>query len=140
MGDFTHTAEDAIADALANNTDFTGLSELWFSAHDADPGQSPDGTTEIDDANRQQVAAGDLNTSGNAPVEITNGVEVEFNEATVDWGDVTHLVAWDEDEDTTDEPYLIHELVDGDGNPDPKTINEGDILRFPAGDITFEID
>lgn len=137
MSDFTASSEDEVAAALFGNTDMTGKANLYVGAHTSDPGNSPDGSTEVGatDYDRVQTAPGDWSVSGNGPKTATNDVDVEFAEAQNDWGTITHITVWDDTEGASGETaytkYALDSSVD---------INAGDILRFPANDITFDID
>lgn len=136
MSDFTDDTEDAIGDALFNDTDFPGVTTLYVGAHTADPGNNPDGSTEVGaaDYDRVQTSPSEWSTSGNAPRTATNDNDVEFAEAENDWGTITHIVVWDNEQGATGEtPYTTYALDSS------VEINAGDILRFPAGDITFDI-
>lgn len=135
MSDFTDQTETEIGDALFGDTDFTAVTDLYVAAHTSDPGNNPDGTTEVDagEYDRVSTAPGDWSLNGNAPRTAENDVDVEFPEATSDWGTISHLTVWDTSDDTGDAytKYALDSSVD---------INDGDILRFPTGDITFDID
>ena len=133
MADFTDAAENAVGGALFDNTDFTGVANLHVAAHTADPTNSGEANeVGAGDYDRVATSPGDWSTSGNAPLQATNDVDVEFDEATSNWGTITHISVWDGASDT-DTAYTVYELDES------VTIDDGDILRFPTGDITFDI-
>lgn len=137
MSDFTATTEDGVGDALFNNSSFSGQTELYVGAHTSDPGNAPDGSTEVSAADyaRVQTAPADWSTSGNGPSTATNDVDIEFAEAQNNWGTISFITVWDSTVGTTGEAAYTKYSI-----PSPKTIETGDILRLPSGQITFDID
>lgn len=78
---------------------------------------------------RQTVGASGLSVSGNL---ATNATQIEFPAATANWGTITHAAIFDA---PTGGNMIAHGALAA-----SRTINSGDVLRFPAGDIDFTLD
>ncbi len=79
------------------------------------------------------------NTNGNFPVasggEKSNGVDVEFPEATAGWGTVTHWVLYD-----ASVPKIWGIIDDGAGTPLSRDILTGDVFKFPSTRLRMTLD
>ena len=129
MSGLTATAEsDTITEIV-----FGGTGDAYLALHTSDPGNSPDGSTEVSDANygRINVSETDWSESSDEPTTLTNDVSYTFNAFDADVGDITH-----------------GSIVESSGNNDfvvtgsvspVKTFNAGDAAKYEAGAITFEI-
>lgn len=135
MTDFTDYSEDQIAGWMSQGSDLTAPTALHVALHTADPGQAPDGTTEVSAASygRVETAAGaDWNVTGNAPRTLDNATDVEFAQAGESWGTVTHVSLWDA---ATDGNCLAEYALDTE-----KAIDVDDTASFAAGSLSFDID
>ena len=129
MSGLTATAEsDTITDVV-----FGGTGDAYLALHTSDPGNTPDGSTEVSDANYSRINISESNwtESGNDPTSLTNDNEYTFNAFDSDVGDVTH-----------------GSITSGSGGTDfrvagaltpIKTFDGGDAVKYEAGEITFEI-
>lgn len=63
-----------------------------------------------------------------------NATTIQFGLASASWGTITHFVVYD-----SGSPKFTGILDDGIGNPNPKTVNIGDELRFLANKLRFVI-
>lgn len=142
MTDLCDNVEDAVLQWLFGGTTPRAASTtVHVALHTSDPGESPDGTTELDAGTlsyaRQSTAAGtDWTITGNQAV---SAVAVEFPQATEDWGTVTHFSLWDGAADT-DNPLFSDVIRDSGGTATTKTVSTDDTISFAAGDLTATID
>lgn len=126
---------DAESDTISQIV-FGGSGDLFLALHTADPGNDPDGTTEVDDANydRVQVQEADFTESGDGPTELTNDTEISFEPFDDDVGDITHGTFADGATDGVADHLVV-------GNLEPvRNFSAGEFPNFQAGEITFEID
>jgi len=129
MSGLTATAEsDTITDVV-----FGGTGDAYLALHTADPGNTPDGSTEVLDPNysRVPISEVDWSESGDEPTALTNDAEYAFNVFDADVGQITH-----------------GSIVESSGNADfvvtgavspVKNFTAGDSAKFEPGAITFEI-
>lgn len=142
MTDLTDNVETEILEWLFMNTAVRAPSAtVYVALHTTDPGEAPDGTTELDNATlsyeRAETAAGTAWTvTGNT---ATTTVEVSFPQATEDWGTVTHFTLWDGADDLAN-PLFSDVLRDSNGNATTKTVSMDDTLSFAAGSLTATLD
>lgn len=66
------------------------------------------------------------------PSEAVNGADIFFPEATASWGEIGWVGVFTAAEGGD---MIAHAVLD-----DPKTIGEGDVLRFLAGQLKFTAD
>lgn len=138
MSDFTDYLETAIRDWLGTGSAFpTAPGTVYVSLHTADPGESPDGSTEVSagDYSRQGVStSGGWNTTLN-PTTIENANAISFTATSNNWGTISHVALWDgtADTDNTFASYALNNSVSIDGS------GSDDTLEFAAGDLSFEI-
>lgn len=137
MSDFTDYSETAIRDWMSQGTTMPAApSDLYVALHTSDPGETPDGSTEVSAADYDRVGV----TAGSGWSTITSGggsgfenaSETSFGEATNNWGTISHISLWDAQ---TGGNCLASYAV---GTSKP--IDTGDEATFPAGDISFTID
>jgi len=129
MSGLTATAEsDTITDVV-----FSGTGTAYLALHTSDPGNTPDGSTEISDTgySRVEISESDWTENGNEPTALTNDTEYTFNSFDTDVGDITHgsITAGSSGGD-----YRVTGAV----SP-VKTFDAGDAPRYEANAITFEI-
>jgi len=130
MSGLTATAEsDTITDVV-----FSGTGTAYLALHTSDPGNTPDGSTEVTDTNysRIEISEADWSESGNEPTTLTNDVAYTFAGFDNTVGDITHgsITAGSSGSD-----YRVT------GSVSPvKTFDAGDAAKYEAGGITFEIE
>jgi len=134
MSDLTDYTETQFRDWMSQGTDpDTAPSSLYVGLHTSDPGDSPDGSTEVSatDYSRVQVTAGSgWGTPQNNTFENAN--EVSFGTATSSWGTVTHVSLWD---GSSGGNCLAAFALNS-----QKSINTDDEATFPAGNLSFALD
>lgn len=143
MTDFCDNVESEIVNWLFGGTSpRAAAADVYVALHGTtDPGESPDGTTELDASTlsyeRVQTAAGtDWNITTS---QADNAVKVEFPQATEDWGDIAYFSLWDGPADT-DNPLFTDVIRDSNGNAVTKTVTTDDIVSFDAGTLVATID
>lgn len=135
MSDFTNYTETQIVDWLVGGTDMPAAhGSVYVALHTADPGESPDGSTEVDSNtytySRFQTSAGsDWILDGDS---FENDTEIEFPEADEDWGTVSHFSLWDGSEDS-DNPLAKSSLDNS------RTVEAGDAPVFRVGNLSGEV-
>jgi hypothetical protein len=135
MSDLTDYLETEIRDWMSQGTAFDSApSTVYVHLHTSDPGESPDGSTEVSasDYSPQSVSAG---SGWNTPTtdSFENANEINFGQATNDWGTISH-VSLSTTSDFTGNvlaSYALNSTV---------TINTNDTFKFNAGDLSFSLD
>lgn len=133
MSDFTDSLEETVVAYIADGTQVpTPPSNLAVSLHTSDPGESPDGSTELDSATypgygRQALALGDMTGSGGVRA---NDNPVQFGPAGSDWPTITHYVLWH-----SNGTPLMHTAFDT-----SKDVPSGQGLSIDAGNLEIVID
>lgn len=127
MAAFSDYLEDAVLEhvlggsSLAQPTPYAAL----FTAAPNDAG----GGTEVTGGAYARVATGAFSsTSGTAD----NDADIEFPEATANWGTITHFGIFDA---SSGGNLLVHGALDS-----SVSIETGDVFRFNAGDLDVSLD
>lgn len=136
MTDLTDYSEGVIRDWMSQATDApTAPTDLYIALHTSQPGESPDGTTEVSasDYSRVQTTAG---TDWATPNEndFENASEIAFSEATNDWGTISHVSIWTASMGSGGNCLAAFDLNSN------VTISTGDQAVFSAGDLSFSLD
>lgn len=134
MSDATDYLETAIRDWFSQGTAMPSApGTLYIALHTSDPGESPDGSTEVSagDYSRVGVTTGTGFSTSLNPTEFSNANEVSFGTATNDWGTVSHVSLWD--------ASTGGNCLAAYGLSTSKAINTNDEATFPAGDLTVTI-
>lgn len=127
---FSDLAEQTMLQSVLENT-FIGL--VTTTPTDTSPG------TEVSAAEYARQSWSASYTQGD-PTTATNTGTVEFPQAATNWGQVTHAVLFTA---ATGGDFIAYmELRDPNDieTPLPKAVTSGDILRFQAGTIIFELE
>lgn len=115
---------------------FGGTGDVYLALHTSDPGNDPDGTTEVTDANysRIQVSETDFTETGDGPTTLTNNIEITYNPFDANVGDITHGSLCDSGTQGTADLQVV-------GSLSPvRNFSAGEFPNFQADEITFEID
>jgi hypothetical protein len=103
---------------------FVGL----FTAAPSDAG----GGTEVSGSGYTRKATGTMTVSGTSPTNCTNSAAIEFDPASGgNWGNITHAAIFDAS--TSGNMLGWAQLTTS------RTINDGDVLRIPAGDLDITL-
>lgn len=107
---------------------------MYLALHTSDPGNSPDGTTEVSDANyaRINVSEADWTETGDGPTTLTNDIEYQFDPFDSAVGDITHATFVGS---ASGSEFNVVGAVDP-----VRNFQSGEFAAFQAGEITFEID
>ena len=126
---FSNFLETELLDHVFTNSAYTAPSTLYLSLHTANPDEDGSGT-EVSTSGtayaRQEVT---FTVSGNT---ATTDAAVEFPTATANFGTVSHVAVWDA---STSGNMLAYAAL-----TTSKTIETGDVLRLPAGDLDITLD
>lgn len=141
MSDFTSTMESIIADYITQGSDPAAAPDpVYVGLHTGDPGA--DGTANevsATDYSRESTTAGtDWNiVSSPEPTTFENANEILFDVADNDWGTIEYVTLWDSA--SGGDAFARYQLTDDDDNPDPKAIDADDQARFPANELSFDV-
>jgi len=140
MTDLSGFTEQEVINAIFKDTaPSLDTGDIYVSLHNADEGNNPDGSEEVDAASydRAQVAPDDWEVTGDGPTVAENTAEINFGDPEEDWGEVTHFAIWTEDAGVTGEEPLSS-TVELDV---AQEINSNtDDVTFEAGSLTAELD
>lgn len=135
MSDFTAYIEAQIANWMTQDTQFdTPPSNIYVGLHTGDPTNSGDqNEVSAADYSRLSTSPSDWTVlSGDGPTTFENANEVLFPAAQNNWGTISYVTLWDSETGGN----CIGKYAVG----TPKSIETNDEARFPANDLTFNID
>ena len=124
MAEMSNFLENELYDHVLRNASYTSPSNIYVSLHTADPTDAGTGT-EVSGGSYARTAVtmgAPANGSG------TNSADVQFPQATADWGTVTHIGIWDA---STSGNMLFHTPLDT-----SKNITTGDVFKIASGSLT----
>lgn len=129
MSDFSNYAEDALCNHVFRNTALTSPTTVYMALFTAVTDAEAGTGTEVSGGSYARTAI----TFG-APSNgvITNSATVTFPTATADWGTVTHGGIFDA-ASAGNALSIIKALAAS------KVVNNGDIIRFNTGQISFTV-
>jgi hypothetical protein len=132
MGALSNFLEQEILDHVMMKGVYTPPGNIYIALSKANPGEDGAGLSEPSGGSyaRKSTAAGDWDVW--AAGVLDNANEIEFVEATGDWGIITHLALFDA---VTSGNMLWYGALTA-----SKTINTGDTFRIPAGDLDLTLD
>ena len=137
MSDFTKFTEGEIADAMVQGTDFTAPGTIYVGLHTSDPGNDPDGSTEVSaaDYNRESTSAGSdwTTVATNGPTTFENANEILFSAAQNSWGTINYVVLWDDTLANGGNALAVYAVSSA------KSIDTNDQARFAANELSFDI-
>jgi len=124
MAEMSNFLENELYDHVLRNAAYTSPANIYVSLHTADP---------TDDASGAEVSGGSYARTAvtmGAPTNGsgTNSTDVQFPQATGDWGTVTHIGIWDA---TSSGNMLFHTPLDT-----SKNITTGDVFKIASGSLT----
>lgn len=126
MAGFTDYLEDKVLNHVFGGTAYTAPSTLYVGLFTAAPSDTGGGTECTGGSYaRKDMAA--MTVSGTSPTTATNGAAIEFVTATGDWGTVTHTGIFDA---SSGGNLIAWAALDT-----SKTVTNGDVFRFNAGDL-----
>ena len=124
---FSNYLEDKILKHVFGGTAYTAPAAIYVGLFTAAPGETGGGT-EVSGNGYARAATGTITVSGTSPTNATNAAAIEFAAASGgNWGTITHAGIFDA---STSGNLLAWAALST-----SRTINDGDVLRIPAGDL-----
>jgi hypothetical protein len=127
MAEMSNFLENALINATLRNTSYTSPTSVFVALHTADPTDAGTGAEVSGGSYARKSATFGAPSNG---VSITTA-DVEFNQATANFGTITHIAIWDS---LTTGNMLYYTPLDS-----PKTIETGDIFKISAGNLTVTL-
>lgn len=137
MAHFSDYLENVIINHLLRNQAFTPPANIYVALFTADTGlESNNPSAEVSGGAyvRREIVL----TAPTTPGESENNADIEFPEATADWGILTHLAIVDHLSNTT-WGTNVNVLMWG-PLAATREIKTGDTFKFPAGDVDVSND
>lgn len=131
MSNLTNYLEDAAINYfLRNNADtFSPIATLYLGIFTATPGEAGGGTEATGGSYARQAIAFTDPAGGGA---TENTAQIDFTASGASWGTITSIGVLDAA--TVGNMYLYGALGTS------RTVNDGETLRFAAGDVDFTLD
>ena len=131
MSSFTDYTENLVLTWLFTGSSATRPTAWYVGLFTAAPSDTGGGT-EVTGNGYARVATGTLSVSGTSPTNCTNAAAIEFAAASGgDWGTITHIAIFDAD--------TSGNMLGWAALTTSRTINDGDIIRIPAGDLDITL-
>jgi hypothetical protein len=131
MSSFSDYTENLVLNYVFTTSSVTRPTEWYVGLFTAAPSDSGGGT-EVSGSGYTREATGTLSVSGTSPTNCTNDAAIEFDPASGgNWGTITHIAIFDAS--TSGNMLGWAELTTS------RTINDGDVLRIPAGDLDITL-
>lgn len=124
---FSNTYETNVLTWTFTNSAVTRPTAWYIALYTSDPGEAQGGT-EVSGGSYVRQSATFTVTGDTA----TNSAAIEFPAASASWGNITHVAVVDASTAGTQIAYAALTTS--------KTIDTGDILRIPAGDLDITLD
>lgn len=128
-GSFSDYLEDKVLKHVFTNTSYTPAATLYVGLFTAAPTDAGGGTEVSGGSYARQSMA--FTVSGSNPTLATNSGAVEFPTATASWGTIVAAAVFDAS--TSGNMLAWADLTNN------KTIADGDVFRFPAGDFDITL-
>lgn len=127
MAEMANYLENALINAVLRNTSYTSPTTTYLALYTSDPTDADTGT-EITGGSyvRQSITFGSPSNGTS-----TNSAAVEFPQATADWGTISYVGIRDA---VTSGNLLFHTALDA-----SKTINNGDVFKITAGNLSVQL-
>jgi hypothetical protein len=127
MSSFTDYTEDLVLNWLLTTNTATRPTAWYIGLFTAAPSDTGGGT-EVSGNGYARMATGTISVSGTSPTTATNDAAIEFAAASGgNWGSITHAGIFD--------ALTSGNLLAWAALSTARTINDGDVLRIPAGDL-----
>ncbi len=131
MSSFSDYTENLVLNWLFTTNSATRPTAWFVGLFTAAPSDSGGGT-EVSGNNYARKATGTMSVSGTSPTNCTNSAAIEFNAASGgNWGTITHIAIFDAS--TSGNMLGWAQLTAS------RTVNDGDVLRIPAGDLDITL-
>lgn len=131
MSSFTDYTENLVLNWLFTANSATRPTAWYIGLFTAAPSDAGGGT-EVSGNGYARVATGAMSVSGTSPTNCTNDAAIEFAAASGgNWGTITHIAILD--------ASTSGNMLGWAALTTSRTINDGDILRIPAGDLDITL-
>lgn len=131
MSSFTDYTENLVLNWLFTTNSATRPTAWYIGLFTAAPSDAGGGT-EVTGNGYARVATGTMSVSGTSPTNCTNDAAIEFAAASGgNWGTITHIAVMTASTGGT--------MLGWAALTSSRTINDGDILRIPAGDLDITL-
>jgi hypothetical protein len=131
MSSFTDYTENLVLNWLFTTNSATRPTAWYIGLFTAAPSDAGGGT-EVTGNGYARVATGTMSVSGTSPTSCTNDAAIEFAAASGgNWGTITHIAVMTASTSGT--------MLGWAALTTSRTINDGDILRIPAGDLDITL-
>jgi hypothetical protein len=131
MSSFTDYTESLVLTWLFTGSSATRPTAWFVGLFTAAPSDTGGGT-EVSGNGYARKATGTMSVSGTSPTTATNSAAIDFDPASGgNWGTITHIAIFDAS--TSGNMLGWAQLATS------RTINDGDQLRIPAGDLDITL-
>jgi hypothetical protein len=131
MSSFTDYTENLVLNWLFTANSATRPTAWYVGLFTAAPSDTGGGT-EVTGNGYARVATGTIAVSGTSPTTATNSAAIEFAAASGgNWGTITHVAILD--------ASTSGNMLGWAALSTSRTINDGDVLRIPAGDLDITL-
>ena len=127
MAEMANYLENALINAVLRNTSYTSPTTTYLALYTSDPTDADTGTEITGGSYVRQAITFGSPSNGTS----TNSAAVEFPQATADWGIISHVAIRDA---VTSGNLLFHTALDA-----SKTINNGDVFKITAGNLSVQL-
>lgn len=127
MAEMSNHLENALINAVLRNTSYTSPTTTYLALYTSDPTDADTGTEITGGSYVRQAITFGAPSNGTS----TNSAAVEFPQATADWGIISHVGIRDA---VTSGNLLFHTALDA-----SKTINNGDVFKITAGNLSVQL-
>lgn len=127
MAEMGNYLETALINAVLRNTSYTSPTTTYLALYTSDPTDADTGTEITGGSYVRQAITFGAPSNGTS----TNSAAVEFPQATADWGIISHVAIRDA---VTSGNLLFHTALDA-----SKTINNGDVFKITAGNLSVQL-
>jgi hypothetical protein len=128
MAEFSNYLEDKLLDHVLNNTSYTSPTTTFVGVYTVAPDDTGGGTEVTGGSYARQVLSVTTASGG----VVTSDADIEFPQATANWGTVVAVGVFDEV--TAGNLLMYTDLTTS------KTIEAGDILKISTGSLTVSLD
>ena len=129
MAEMSDFLENALLNATLNGTTYTSPAAVYVALFTTDPTDAGSGT-EVSGGSYARKAA-TFGTASGTSGSISNDAAVEFDQATGNWGTISHIGIYDA---VSSGNLLYHTVLDA-----SKAIDTGDIFKIAIGSLTVTL-
>ena len=127
MAAMSNYLENALINAVLRNTSYTSPSVVYVGLYTSDPTDANTGTEVSGGSYARKAVTFGAPSNGAS----SNSALIEFNQATANWGTVTHMGILDA---STGGNLLLHGALTS-----SKTIENGDVFKFDASSLSVTL-